>query len=118
MDAACGTFLIAAPDQPGLVARLAGHFYERGLNILDASNHTDLYAEGAPRFLMRIVVDLATLAGTRRTLEEGFAVLAGALSATWSVGYSDAVQRVALLVTREPACLYDLILRQRAGELL
>ena len=34
-----------------------------------------------------------------------------------SVGYSDAIARVALLVTREAACLYDLVLRQREGEL-
>ena len=29
-------FLVAAPDQPGLVARLAGFFYEAGLNLVIA----------------------------------------------------------------------------------
>jgi formyltetrahydrofolate deformylase len=53
-----GTFLVAAPDQVGLVARLAGFFAERGLNIVDASNHTDGFAAGGPRFFMRLVVDL------------------------------------------------------------
>ena len=112
------TFLVTAPDQPGLVARLAGFFYGLGLNILDASNHSDLWAEGgAPRFFMRLVVDLAEHAGSRGALEEGFGLLARTLGAQWSVGYSDQVARMAILVTREPACLYDLILRQREGEL-
>src|SRR5690349_12596064 len=99
------TFLVAAPDQPGLVARLAGFFYGLRLNILDASNHTDLYAEGgSARFFMRIVVDLQSLSGTRRALEEGFAELVKALGASWSVGYSDEVPRMAILVTKEPSC--------------
>jgi len=33
------------------------------------------------------------------------------------VGYSDRPSRIAILVTKESACLYDLILRQRQGEL-
>ena len=49
------TFLFAAPDRPGHVAKLAGFFYELGLNIVDASNHTDPHAETGPRFYMRIV---------------------------------------------------------------
>src|SRR5688572_16014301 len=53
------TFLITAPDQPGLVARFAGFFYNAGLNIVDASNHTDAFTENGPRFFMRLVVDLS-----------------------------------------------------------
>jgi formyltetrahydrofolate deformylase len=128
MSSPLATFLVAAPDQPGLVARLAGFFYGAGLNIVDAGNHTDPYAEGGPRFFMRLVVDLAGLASppalaalggssTRSALEAAFAGLAGALSARWSAGYSDHVPKVAVLVTKDPACLYDLVLRQRAGEL-
>ena len=55
------TFLVAAPDQPGLVARLAGFFYGAGLNIIDAGNHTDVHAEGGARFFMRMVVDVSGL---------------------------------------------------------
>ncbi len=123
------TFLIAAPDQPGLVARLAGFFYDVGLNIVDAGNHTDANADGGPRFFMRLVVDLGGLASppasralggsaTRSALEASFGTLCGSLSATWSVGYGDHVPRVVILVTKDPACLYDLVLRQRAGEIV
>ncbi len=128
MRSPLATFLVAAPDQPGLVARLAGFFYDAGLNIVDASNHTDPHADGGPRFFMRLVVDLgglgsppalAALGGsaTRSALQASFGGLCAALSATWSVGYDDHVPRVAILVTKDPACLYDLVLRQRAGEI-
>jgi formyltetrahydrofolate deformylase len=122
-------FLVSAPDQPGLVARLAGFFYALGLNIVDASNHTDEAVEGSgPRFFMRLVVDLGGLASpvaqgklggsaTRRALETSFGELSSALSASFSVRYSDVLPKVAVLVTKEPSCLYDLVLRQRSGEL-
>jgi formyltetrahydrofolate deformylase len=110
-DVPRATFLFAAPDQPGLVARLAGFFYSLGLNIVDSSTHSD-----GPRSFMRIVVDLGP-ATTRRSLEAGFGELAATLAGTWSVGYSDVIPKVAILVTKEPSCLYDLLLRQKMGEL-
>jgi formyltetrahydrofolate deformylase len=122
--------LVSAPDQPGLVARLSGFFFRLGLNIVDASNHTEasFVAGNGERFFMRIVVDLAGLgapraqtelgdSATRRALEEAFGNLVKELNGTWSVGYDDVKARVALLVTKDPACLYDLVLRQRNGEL-
>lgn len=130
MSAARAFFLISAPDQPGLVARLSGFFFRLGLNIVDASNHTEgSFVQGhGDRFFMRVVVDLAGLSSpraqaelggsaTRRALEESFDALVKGLSGTWSVGYDDVRARVALLVTKDPACLYDLVLRQRNGEL-
>ena len=128
MNSLLATFLVAAPDQPGLVARLAGFFYGAGLNIVDAGNHTDPWADGGPRFFMRLVVDLGGLSSpaavgalggsaTRSALEAAFGELATALSASWSVGYADRIPRLAILVTKDPACLYDLVLRQRAGEI-
>lgn len=117
------TFLLATRDQPGLVARVAGFFYERNLNIVEAANCSDAYGENGPRFFLRMSVDLAgwspaaDLAGSRRALEDDFDEMAGQLLATWSVGYADAVARMAILVTREDSCLYDLVLRQRQGEL-
>ncbi len=122
------TFLVAAADQPGLVARLAGFFYGAGLNIIDASNHTDVYVDGGAQFYMRMVVDVSGLSApaasealggssTRSALERAFGYLATTLSAQWSIQYSDKAQRVAILCTKDPACLYDIVLRQRSGEL-
>jgi formyltetrahydrofolate deformylase len=123
------TFLVAAPDQPGLVARLAGFFYSLGLNIIDSGNHSEVDVSSLPpRFFMRLVVDLVNLASpkaqeglggsaTRAAMEASFGNLVASLSGTWSVAYSDRVAKVAILVTKDPTCLYDLVLRHRAGEL-
>ena len=123
------TILFSAPDRPGLVARLSGFFYELGLNIASASNFTDEHGERGARFFMRLVVDLGGLgspaahaklggSATRSSMEAAFAtLLATPLEGEWSVGYSDHVARVAILVTKDPTCLYDLALRQRQGEL-
>lgn len=110
------------------MARLAGFFAELGLNIVDASNHTDAHVASGPRFYMRLDVDLDGLAQpaaharlgesvSRRSLEEAFGRLAAELGATWSSRDSAQVTKVAILVTREATCLYDLLLRQRSGEL-
>jgi formyltetrahydrofolate deformylase len=125
---ASAIFLVSAPDQPGLVARFAGFFYELGLNIVDSSNHASRDESADRRFYMRLAVDTAGLASaraldklgesaSRRTLEAAFGALATELGASWSVGYDDQREKVALLVTKESACLYDLVLRQRQGEL-
>ncbi len=136
MTSATATFLLSAPDQPGLVARFAGFFFELGLNIIDSSNHATVRQPAAKgeslshggRFHMRLVVDLGALASpqalarlgdstSRRALEAAFGELAEGLAAKWSVGYSDVPPKIAILVTRESSCLYDLILRQKQGEL-
>jgi formyltetrahydrofolate deformylase len=123
------TILFSAPDRAGLVARLSGFFYELGLNIHSASNFTDVHGERGPRFFMRIVVDLTGLASpaahaklgesaTRSAMATAFGErIAAPLEGEWSIGYSDHVARVALLVTKDPTCLYDLALRQKQGEL-
>lgn len=122
-------FQVSTPDRPGLVARFAGFFFELGLNIVDASHHSAASLEGTePRFYMRIVVDLAGLSQpqalaklggstSRRALEDAFGALASSLEARWEASYADVPDRVALFVTRESACLYDLVLRQQQGEL-
>lgn len=123
------TLLFSAPDRAGLVAKLSGFFAELGLNIVDASNFTDVHGERGARFFMRLVVDLAGLSSadaqrglggsaSRAALESAFRErIAEPLSGEWSMGYSDHVARIAILVTKDPACLYDLALRQKQGEL-
>jgi formyltetrahydrofolate deformylase len=122
------TLLFSSPDRPGLVARLSGFFFDLGLNILEASNYTDLHGERGPRFYMRLVVDLTGLtnadpaklggSATRTSMEAAFTErVAKPLEGEWSIGYDDHVARVAVMVTKDPTCLYDLALRQRQGEL-
>ena len=108
------TFLMACPDQRGLVSRISTFFFERGFNVLDCQQHTD---PRAGQFFMRIALDLRDLESSRAALREEFAGLAGPLEIDWSIHFSDERQRMAILVTRASHCLYDLLVRQREGEL-
>lgn len=107
-------FLMDCPDQKGLVSRISTFFYERGFNILHCQQHTDTKFD---HFYLRIALDLAGLSTSRKQLEEEFQEFAKNLQMRWRVNYSDSVQRVAILVTKAPHCLYDLLLRKEEGEL-
>ncbi len=107
-------FLIQCPDQKGLVAAVSNFFFERGFNILGNQQYTD---SARNIYYMRIELDLRHLAVSRQHLEEEFDELARALSMKWTVHYSDLRPRAAILATRAPHCLYDLLLRQKEGEL-
>jgi formyltetrahydrofolate deformylase len=107
-------FLIQSSDQKGLVARISTFFYERGFNILNCQQYTDTIEN---RYFMRVMLDPSTLLTSRQDLEMDFAGFAQQFDMTWSVHYPDVLQRVAIMVTKASHCLYDLLLRQREGEL-
>jgi formyltetrahydrofolate deformylase len=111
------TFLFTARDQPGLVARLAGFFYELALNIVDGSDHVEAGEGDSARFFIRSVVELDDSRLARGAIEQAYGELAAKLGGTWSVSYGDRAARVAIFVTKESSCLYDLILRQQHGDL-
>jgi formyltetrahydrofolate deformylase len=108
------TLLVCCPDRRGLVAALAQLLYGHGANILDADQHTDA---AAGIFFQRIRFDLAELHTDRRSLEAAIGEVAGRFQMTWRIAWPGAVQRVAIFVSRQDHCLYDLLLRHRAGEL-
>jgi len=107
-------FLIDCPDRRGLVASTSTFFYERGFNILNCQQHVDL---GRKHYYMRIQVSLDDLKSSRKELEESFGAFAAEREMRWAAHYSDRVQRMAVLVTKAPHCLYDLLLRREEGEL-
>ena len=107
-------FLIDCPDRKGLVASTSSFFYERGFNLL----HCQQYADPRDQhFYMRMKLSLEDLPGSRKQLEDEFGEFASGLDMRWSVRYTDRMERLALLVTRESHCLYDLLLRKEEGEL-
>jgi formyltetrahydrofolate deformylase len=109
-----GTLLVSCPDRKGIVASLAQVLYGHGANILDADQHTDPVAG---MFFQRIRFDMATLTTDRVALEHGIREVAGRFAMTYRLSYGDRVKRVALFVSKLDHCLYDLLLRHRAGEL-
>jgi formyltetrahydrofolate deformylase len=105
---------VSCPDRPGLVAALAQVLYGHGANILAADQHTD---SEAGQFFQRIRFDPQTLHTDRLTLKNAIAEVAGRFDMSWRVAYDDRVKRVAIFASKTDHCLYDLLLRHRAGEL-
>ena len=112
--AGTATLLVCCPDRPGLVAALAQLLYGHGANILDADQHTD---PAAGMFFQRIRFDLAGLHTDRVGLERALGEVAGRFAMDWRLAYASSTRRMAIFVSRYDHCLYDLLLRHRAGEL-
>lgn len=108
------TLLVCCPDRKGLVAALAQVLYGHGANILDADQHTDPVAG---QFFQRIRFDMTELHTDRRSLETAIAEVANRFSMSWHISDGTQRYRTAIFVSKYDHCLYDLLLRQRAGEL-
>lgn len=114
MNTPTATLLISCPDQKGLVAKIANFIYSNGGNIIHADQHTDF---SAGLFLNRIEWQLEGFHLPREVIEPAFRAIATPLNADWQIHFSDAVPRIAVWVSKQDHCLYDLIWRQRSGEL-
>jgi formyltetrahydrofolate deformylase len=108
------TLLVHCPDRRGIVAAVAQLLYGHGANILDADQHTDLVTG---QFFQRVRFDLAELHTDRLALEHAIRETAERFSMRWGIAYSGNKKRLAIFVSRYDHCLYDLLLRHRAGEL-
>ncbi|MEA5579170.1 formyltetrahydrofolate deformylase [Anabaena sp. UHCC 0451] len=107
------TLLISCPDKRGLVAKFANFIYANGGNIIDADQHTDFEAG---LFLTRIEWLLDGFNLPKDLIGAAFNAIAQPLGATWELHFSDTVPRIAIWVSRQDHCLFDLIWRQKAKE--
>ncbi len=111
---ATATLLVTCPDRKGLVASLAQVLYGHGANILDSDQHSDPVAG---QFFQRIRFDRTELHTDLATLERSIGEVAERFGMDWRLSTSERRQRMAIFVSRLDHCLYDLLLRHRAGEL-
>jgi formyltetrahydrofolate deformylase len=107
--------LVSCPDRRGLVAALAQLLYGHGANILDADQYTDPRAR---HFFQRIHFDLSEIHTDRLALEAAIQEVADRFDMNWRIAYGSQRKRVAIFVSKYDHCLYDLLLRHRAGELV
>lgn len=115
--------LLHGPDQPGLVARVAGWIFARGGNILHADQHRDTEA-GV--FFQRVEWEPAfaepTAGGTAGVesalaMEREFARFAReTLGMNVRLLSSAERPRVAIFVSKADHCFHDLVLRWKAGD--
>ena len=100
------TLLLSCPDQKGLVATVSNFIYITNGNIIHADQHTD-QEKGV--FLQRVEWDMNGFAIPREELMNAFAPVAKQFGMTWEVRFSDYVPKIAILVSRQPHCMYDLL---------
>jgi len=105
--------LVSCPDRKGLVARISEFIFRHDGNILDFDQHTDL---DAGVFLARAEWQLAGFSIGRDEIAQAFRPLADECAMKFEVHFGDVVPRIAIFASRQPHCLEDLLIRQRAGE--
>ncbi|WP_460192757.1 formyltetrahydrofolate deformylase [Thermosynechococcus sp. FA-CM-4201] len=115
------TLSISCPDQRGLVAKLAQFVYRYNGNIVHADHHTDAVAG---IFLSRLEWELEgfeiprdQIAATFINYAQREKVFASWQGVRWQLRASDIPYRLAIWVSRQDHCLWDLLLRQQAGDL-
>jgi formyltetrahydrofolate deformylase len=107
--------LISCRDQKGLVAAVSDFLYRNNGNITHADQHTDR-EEGV--FLQRVEWEIEGFAIGREEIAAGFRPIAERFGMTWRLRFSDEVPRVALLASKLPHCLFDLLARWKLRELV
>jgi formyltetrahydrofolate deformylase len=103
--------LIQCPDERGLIYKITGVLYRRGLNIL---RNSEFVERDGNVFFMRTEFELAP--GV--TADALWAELQAALPATADIRLTDNRKKnIVLLVTKEHHCLSELLVRHAFGEL-
>ncbi len=105
---------VRCPDRKGIIAALSDFVFRHGGNILDLDQHTE---PESGRFFMRLVWSLDNFNLDAEGIRLALEVLARGFGLHWELNFDDARDRVAIFCSKQPHCLYDLLLRQRLGEL-
>ena len=106
--------LLTCPDRPGVVAAVANFIAAHGGNIVHAEQHTDA-VEGI--FFQRVEFALDGLDLPHEDILDAFRPVAEQFGMRVDLRFTDRRQRVVLLASKQPHCLYDLLTRWRTGEL-
>jgi formyltetrahydrofolate deformylase len=108
------SLLLSCRDRPGLVAAVAEFVFRHGGNILHADQHVD---REVGIFFQRVEFDLNGFTLGRDEISPTFAPVAARFDMRCDVRFSDDIPRVAILVSKQPHCLHDLLGRWQSGEL-
>lgn len=108
------TLLIHCPDQPGLVHDVTGFIFSHRGNIIDLEQHIDPLEN---LFFMRVEWSLENFTLEKEEIEPRFSILGQRHQMRWKLHFASECKRLALFVSKESHCLYDLLSRHEAGEL-
>lgn len=105
--------LIACPDRMGLVAAVTEFIFRNNGNILALDQHVD-HEEGV--FFMRVEWDLASFAIPQAGIDAAFRAVANDYAMRYELHFTDRVEKMAVFVSRQGHCLYDILSRWQSGE--
>jgi formyltetrahydrofolate deformylase len=109
--------LLSCPDQRGIVAAVANFIVEHNGNVVHADQHVDLAPDGTPVFFQRVEFELTGFDVARDDIGTAFAPVAERFGMHTDVRFSDERIPTAIMVSRQPHCLADLLVRWSSGEL-
>ncbi len=106
---------LSCPDRPGIVAQLSNFVFANDGNIVHLDQHVDAQANV---FFARVEWSLDGFRIPRGELERALRDMVRTFEPSFfSLGFADEKPRIALFVTKESHCLYDLLVRRDRGEL-
>jgi len=105
--------LVSCPAQRGIVAALSSFITRNDGNIIALDQYVDV-EEGA--FFARMEWELAGFAVPLDQFAARFAAVADPLRIRWTLHRSDHRLRMAVLVSKQAHCLYDILARCESGE--
>lgn len=106
--------LAHCPDKQGIVASVSEFIFNNGGNIIDLDQHVD---KETKLFFMRVEWSLENFQIKNGDLQEKFVVeVAEKFNMNWKLRFSDEKLRMAILVSKIPHCLYDILARTQSGE--
>ena len=105
--------LVCCPDQRGIVAALSSFITQHNGNIIALDQYVDT-EEGV--FFARMEWELAGFAFPLDQFAAHFAPVAQPRQIAWSLHRSDQRLRMAVMVSKQAHCLYDILARYESGE--
>ena len=106
--------LLSCPDARGIVAEVSHFIYTYNGNIIHSSQHDD---EQSSTFFMRIEWDISDFTLPAEKIRAAFEPIAIKFEMSYTLEFSDKVPRLAVFVSRQDHCLFDLLLRNKEGEI-
>lgn len=106
--------LISCPDRKGLVASVTEFIFQHDGNILHLDQHVDAQ-QGV--FFMRVEWDLAGFRIPAHEIAPTFRPIADRFAMAWDLHFTQNIQRMAIFVSKQDHCLYDLLARWQSGDL-
>ena len=110
--------LLSCPDQQGVVASTAEFIARHDGNIVHAEQHVDPgTGNGDAVFFQRVEFELDGFGVPRDQIADAFRPVAQRFAMDVDLRFTDTPVPTALLASKQPHCLYDLLTRWRSGEL-